>query len=91
METQTVTRSLLSRVLADIIQDFLEISCRLPEKERHFLLHELAKKSFSSEVIEIHPAFSVENRLIVVGNTAAAECWLYTPKVRKILKARWQD
>ena len=91
METQILRRSLLSKVLADIIQDFLEITCRLPEKERLYLLHELAKKSFSAEVIEIHPAFSVENKIIVVGNITADECWLYVPKTQKILKAIWRD
>ncbi len=74
------------RVLHDIIQDFLEVACKLAEKEQDYLVKELAQEPPLAEAIEIHPAFSVDGKIIVVGNTPASECWLYTPKGKKILK-----
>lgn len=89
MKTDSLSQSLLSCVLADIIQDFLEMTCKLAEKERTYLVRELAQESVSSDAIEIHAAFSIGGRIIVVGNAQASECWLYAPKARKILKMRW--
>ena len=78
-----------SPTLADIIQDFLEVTCKLAETEQTYLVKELAQGAVSSEAIEVHPAFSVDGRIIVVGNTPALECWLYSPKAGKIFKAKW--
>ena len=74
--------------LADIIQDFLEVTCKLAEKDQIYLVKELGQDHAASEAIEIHPAFSIDGRIIVVGNGHASECWLYAPKVKKILKVQ---
>lgn len=78
-----------SRVLHDIIQDFLEVACKLAEKEQDYLVKELAREPAFSEAIAIHLAFSVDGKIIVVGNTPASECWLYAPETGKILKTKW--
>ena len=89
MKTNSLVSSLLPHVLADIIQDFLEITCKMPEKERVYLVRELAREAVSSETIEVHPAFSVEGKIIIVGNKTAEECWLYSPVIRRIMKTKW--
>ena len=89
MKTDSFSQNLLSQVMADIVQDFLEMSCKLAEKERAYLVNELVQEPVSSEAIQIHPAFSIDGRIIVVGNGHASECWLYAPKVKKILKVQW--
>ena len=60
-----------TKVLADIIQDFLEMNCKMPEKERSYLVRELGHEPFASEAIEVHPAFSVDGKIVVVKNTPA--------------------
>ncbi len=80
----------LSKILADIIHDFLELSCKLAAEERAYLVHELAQEPVSSDAIEIHSAFSFGGKIIIVGNAEASECWLYSPKLCKILKLRWE-
>ena len=81
--------ALTPKVLADIIQDFLEMNCKLAEKDRAYLVRELSQESLTSEAIEVHPAFSVDGKIIVVKNSPAMECWVYAPKARKITKAKW--
>ena len=80
-----------TKVLADIIQDFLEMNCKMPEKERSYLVRELGHEPFASEAIEVHPAFSVDGKIVVVKNTPAPamECWIYAPRAKKIRKAKW--
>ncbi len=90
MKRTSFPRSFLPQVLADIIRDFLEIACRLAESERAYLMRELEQTPASSEGIEVHPAFSVDKKIIVVGNTPALECWLYSPKAGKIMKTTWK-
>ena len=91
MTPNALTQCLSSQVLADIIQDFLEMTCRLAAAERAYLVAALVQGPVSAEAIQIHPAFSVDKRMIVVGNTDASECWLYAPETGKILKSKWQE
>ncbi len=88
MERTSFPRNFLPQVLADIIRDFLEIACQLAETEQAYLMRELEQTSVSSEGIEVHPAFSVDGKVIIIGNKSASECWLYSPETGKILKIK---
>ncbi len=72
----------------DLVADFLEIACRLKEKEREFLIRALASSPPGENVIGSHGAFSMDGKLIVVceGPGGFRECWLYFPEKRRIKK-----
>jgi len=76
-----------SRVLRDLIEDHLELKCKLPEAARQFLLGEFEKENLTVDEIIPLEAFSVEGRvLIVAGKTAASHCWVYFREDGKLEK-----
>jgi len=49
-----------------LVRDFLEIKCTLKEPEQEFLLDFLKGKGVKAEAIQMHPAFSVDDHLVVI-------------------------
>lgn len=49
-----------------LVRDFLEIKCTLKEPEQEFLLDFLKGKGIKAESIRMHPAFSVDDHLVVI-------------------------
>ncbi|HOW87937.1 MAG TPA: hypothetical protein P5561_05990 [Candidatus Omnitrophota bacterium] len=49
-----------------LVRDFLEIKCTLKEPEQEFLLDFLKNKGVKAEAIQMHPAFSVDDHLVVI-------------------------
>ena len=49
-----------------LVRDFLEIKCTLKEPEQEFLLDFLKGKGVEAESIRMHPAFSVDDHLVVI-------------------------
>jgi hypothetical protein len=74
-------------VWEDLVDDFLEIACILTEPERLHLIDVLRRQRVRADTIQKHHGFSVAGRLVIVSNSDhAAECWIYYPKKRKIVK-----
>lgn len=62
----------------DLVEDFLEVACRMNRAQRETALESFRLESITSEHLEVHPAFSVEGRLMVVLNgTEISKCTLY--------------
>lgn len=71
----------------DLINDFLEVACRLNSEERELAISTLKREKISAEHLEVHPAFSIDGRVMVVlkpGNLK--ECLFYFLEERKIEK-----
>jgi hypothetical protein len=64
-----------------LVRDFLEIKCTLKEPEQEFLLNFLKGKGVKAEAIRTHPAFSVDDHLVVIMEDAGLKkCLFYHPK-----------
>lgn len=62
----------------DLVEDFLEVACRMNQAQRETALENLRLDSITSEHLEVHPAFSIEGRLMVVlRGTEISKCTLY--------------
>ena len=53
-----------------LVRDFLEIKCTLKEPEQEFLLDFLKGKGVKAEAIQMHPAFSVDDHLVIIMENA---------------------
>ena len=70
-----------------VVNDFLETGCLLTEERRELLLRELRVEDLIIDSVEVHPAFAISRRLVVVvDGTTIQECWLYYPRMKKIEK-----
>jgi len=68
-----------------LVRDFLEIKCTLKEPEQEFLLDFLKDKGVKAEAIRMHPAFSVDDHLVVIMEDAGWKKRLfYHPQKRMI-------
>ncbi len=68
-----------------LVRDFLEIKCTLKEPEQEFLLDFLKGKGVKAESIRMHPAFSVDNHLVVIMEDADSKKRLfYHPRKKTI-------
>ena len=68
-----------------LVRDFLEIKCTLKEPEQEFLLNFLKGKGVKAEAIRTHPAFSVDDHLVVIMEDGVSKRRLfYHPRKRKI-------
>jgi hypothetical protein len=70
-----------------LVQDFLEIKCTLKEPEQEFLLDFLKGKGLRAESIRMHPAFSVDDHLVVIMEDIDMESkkrLFYHPKKKTI-------
>ena len=64
-----------------LVRDFLEIKCTLKEPEQEFLLDFLKGKGVRAEASQTHPAFSVDDHLVVILEDAGSKKRLfYHPK-----------
>jgi hypothetical protein len=68
-----------------LVQDFLEIKCTLKEPEQEFLLDFLKGKGVRADSNRVHPAFSVDDHLVVILEDAKSKKRLfYHPQRKKI-------
>jgi len=68
-----------------LVRDFLEIKCTLKEPEQEFLLDFLKGKGVKGEFIRMHPAFSVDDHLVIImENADSKKCLFYHPQKRMI-------
>ena len=70
-----------------LVRDFLEIKCTLKEPEQAFLLDFLKDKGVRADAIRMHPAFSVDDHLVVImeqKNDSAKKRLFYHPQGRTI-------
>ncbi len=70
-----------------IVNDFLETGCFLEQSQRQFLLDQLRFDVTCVEHIEVHPAFTIDQKLItVLGDAAIQDVWIYNPSRHKLRK-----
>jgi len=68
-----------------LVRDFLEIKCTLREPEQEFLLDFLKGKGLKAESIRMHPAFSVDDHLVVImEDTEQKKRLFYHPRMKTI-------
>jgi hypothetical protein len=68
-----------------LVRDFLEIKCTLKEPEQEFLLDFLKGKGIKGNAIRMHPAFSVDDHLVVImEGTGEKKHLFYHPQKRTI-------
>jgi len=70
-----------------LVRDFLEIKCTLKEPEQEFLLDFLKGKGLRADAIRMHPAFSIDDHLVVIMQESEAhrkKRLFYHPLERKI-------
>jgi len=68
-----------------LVRDFLEIKCKLKEPEQEFLLDFLKGKGIKADAIQMHPAFSVDDHLVIVmENSALKKQFIYRPLKKAI-------
>ena len=73
----------------DLIQDFLEVACRLDQEHRLTVLEALKEEDILSEHLEVHPAFSIDGRVVVIVDTETIrECFYYFPARKKVERQR---
>ncbi len=60
-----------------LVRDFLEIKCTLKEPEQEFLLDFLKGKGLKAEAIQMHPAFSVDDLLVIVTENGRTQKSLF--------------
>jgi hypothetical protein len=68
-----------------LVRDFLEIKCKLKEPEQEFLLDFLKGKGIKANAIQMHPAFSVDDHLVVVmEDSTLKKQFIYRPLKKAI-------
>ncbi len=60
-----------------LVRDFLDIKCTLKEPEQEFLLNFLKDKGVKADAIRMHPAFSVDDHLVIVMEDGRAKKRLF--------------
>jgi len=70
----------------DLMEDFLEIGCRLSPKEVAFAMGAFRKQPVDSEEIFMVPAFSFGDRIMVIARREFQECLFYFPGEQKIVR-----
>ncbi|HTL46520.1 MAG TPA: hypothetical protein VL688_00485 [Verrucomicrobiae bacterium] len=71
----------------DLVQDFLEIGCRLNKNETESALNALREEAPEGEEIYMHPAFSVGGKImVVVRHSHLKECFFYFAGEGKTVK-----
>lgn len=72
-----------------LIQDFLEISCRMDNDEAELILQAYQQAKPVEQNLEVHPAFSLGCNMTIVLKTAGIkELWVYDPEKKRIEKVR---
>ena len=68
-----------------VVRDFLEMKCYLEKSEQEFLVDYLKDKGVKADSIRMHPAFSIDNCLVVIMEGAGSKKRLfYHPQKRMI-------
>lgn len=71
----------------DLINDFLEVACRLDPGQRALAIDALKSENISTEHLEVHPAFSIDGKIMIVLKPGSMkECLFYFLEQRKIEK-----
>ena len=71
----------------DILNDFLELGCRLTSEERQNVLKQLETFELKSSHIDTHPAFSVDGHLFLMAEPEEQPVfWLYSRKEKSIYR-----
>ena len=69
-----------------LVRDFLEIKCTLKEPEQEFLLDFLKGKGVRAESIQTHPAFSVDDHLVVIMEDGGSKKRLFYHPQKKTIE-----
>jgi hypothetical protein len=69
-----------------LVRDFLEIKSSLKEPERKFLLDFLKGKGVKAEAIRTHPAFSVDDHLVVIMEDGGSKKRLFYHPQKKTIE-----
>ena len=92
-ERRPVTGYTFSRVMppkrwaaTHLVRDFLEIKCTLKDSEQEFLLDFLRGKGVKAEAIQMHPAFSVDDHLVVILEDADSKKRLFYHPGKKTIE-----
>ncbi|MBU3759099.1 MAG: hypothetical protein FGM27_04140 [Candidatus Omnitrophica bacterium] len=65
----------------DLVDDFLDVACRLGPAQRKTVLETLKQEGLSSPYLEVHPAFSIEGRLVVIlGSKTVQKLAVFLPE-----------
>ncbi len=68
-----------------VMRDFLEMRCYLEKSEQEYLMGYLRDKGVKADSIRMHPAFSIDNCLVVIMNGKRSKKRLfYHPQKRMI-------
>ncbi len=69
----------------DLVEDFLEVACRMSTRQRELALECLRQEGVDAQHLEVHPAFSLEGKLMVILRGAAVyRCSVYFVECGKI-------
>ena len=69
-----------------LVRDFLDIKCTLKEPEQEFLLNFLKGKGVEAESIRMHPAFSVDDHLVIIMEDADRKKRLFYHPQKKTIE-----
>lgn len=68
-----------------VVRDFLEMKCYLEKPEQEYLMDYLKDKGVRADSIRLHPAFSIDNCLVVIVEGAGSKKRLfYHPRQKRI-------
>ena len=85
MSTRNSAFQPFPEVWEDLVSDFLETACLLTSDQRDFLLQRLVQIEFTAEAIEIHPGFSIEDKIeVICENRDVREIWIYLPSAKSV-------
>ena len=74
-------------VWEDLVTDFLEMACFLTREQLSHLLRELGRQKIEADKIDVHPTFSVADRMVIIcEESQPQECWLYYPNEKRIAR-----
>lgn len=69
----------------DLVEDFLEVACRMNARQRELALECLRLEGVEAEHLEVHPAFSLEGKMmIILRGAAVSRCAVYFVESGKI-------
>ena len=69
-----------------LVRDFLDIKCTLKEPEQEFLVDFLKGKGVKADQIRTHPAFSVDDHLVVIMEEAGSKKRLFYHPGKKTIE-----
>lgn len=76
----------MKNLMEDLMEDFLEIGCRLNPEEVAFAMGAFRHTPARGEEIFMVPAFSIGDRIMVIVRREFRECLFYFPGEQKIIR-----